>query len=170
MLRNRRDVPYADERGRTRWQRNDEIAEKLKQLGDFLIIGGYEDSHATRYGRLAHTISRHPESITTLHREERLGDIPGVGKTIAEIIAELLETGTCRKMEEWAEHKPKSVLELTKIPRMGAKTARRLYQEHGIDSLAVHRNALENGQLEKVEGLGRKSIATIRDFLARHVN
>ena len=63
---------YIDAKGRHRWRCNDQIAEKLNQLHDLLVIGGYEESHARRYPQLAYAISRHPESILMLHEEDRL--------------------------------------------------------------------------------------------------
>ena len=94
---------YVDEKGRTRWRRNDEIAEKLTDLYDFLVIGGYEESHARRYNQLAYAISRHPELIDALHAADSLGEIPGIGCTVATIIGEYVERGTCGKFEEFAE-------------------------------------------------------------------
>ena len=155
---------YIDEKGRTRWRRNDEIAEKLTDLYDFLVIGGYEETHARRYNQLAYTLSRHPESIDALHAEDRLGEIPGIGGTVATIIGEYVETGTCGKFEEFAEDTPRSVLELTEIPRLGAKTARELYAEHGIDSLAKLVEALDGGQLQKIKGMGPKMMETIARY------
>jgi len=162
-----KDKSYVDYKGRRRWRRNDQIAEQIKQLGDFLIIGGYEESHAARYSKLAHTISRHPESIVRLYKEGRLGKISGVGGTIANIVSEFLETGTCTKIEEWSKQTPKTVLELTAIPGLGAKTARTLYQEHGIESLGALREALDNGELDGVKGMGKKTIETIRQHISR---
>ncbi|HLK56802.1 MAG TPA: hypothetical protein VKU00_09570, partial [Chthonomonadaceae bacterium] len=104
------DTFTLDDQGRTRWKRNEEIAARLKQLGDFLIIGGYEESHATRYGKLAYTISRYPLSVVDLYQEGRLHAIEGIGDTIAKIVGELLETGTCRKWQGWSRHTPPSVL------------------------------------------------------------
>lgn len=160
------DTFTLDEKGRTRWKRNEEIAEKLKQLGDFLIIGGYEESHATRYGRLAYTISRYPLSVVDLYQEGRLNAIEGIGDTIAGIVGELLETGTCRKWTQWARHTPPTVLELTAIPGLGAKTIRTLYQEHGIDSLNALHQALADHRLDRVKGLGAKTLETMRQSLA----
>jgi len=161
----KKDESYVDQKGRLRWRLNDEIGERLKQLGDFLIIGGYEESHAQRYGKLAHTISRYPESVARLHEEGRLKEIPGVGGTIAEIISELIKTGTCAKMEDWAKRVPKSVLELTAITGLGAKTIRTLYSQHGIESLSALKKALDRGVLDGVKGMGAKTIARMR----RHV-
>lgn len=37
---------YTDEKGRTRWHINDEIALKLLELHTFLIIADYPEDHA----------------------------------------------------------------------------------------------------------------------------
>ena len=162
------DESYTDHKGRTRWRSNDELAEKLKDLYDFLVIGNYEESHAARYPRLAHVISRYPESILVMKQEGRLTSISGVSQTIERIISELLETGSCAKFEgkdEYFTPPPRSVLELTRIPRLGAKTARVLYQDHGIDGLVALKIALEDGHLAKVKGIGQGMIATIEKHL-----
>ena len=167
------DDSYIDEKGRTRWRCNDELARRLSQLYDLLVIGNYEESHASRYPRLAHTISRYPESIRTLQAEGRLSEIRGIAGVITNIVTELLENGTCRKMEvgdEYFTPPPRTVLELTEIPRIGAKTARMLYQDFGIDSLAKLERALRRGQLADVKGIGKGTIATIRKHLEARRN
>lgn len=161
------DVSYVDAKGRRRWRKNDWAAAELKKLGEYLIIGGYEESHALRYVRLAHTISRYPESVERLHREGRLQEIPGVGETIAQMIAEYLATGSCAKKEEWAKRTPPSVLEIIGIPGLGTQTARWLYQEYGIDSLAKLEKALDDGRLDRMKGMGKKSIERIRRYIKR---
>ncbi len=163
------DTSYTDAKGRTRWHRNDEIAKKLQQLHEILVIGGYEESHATRYSRLAYTISRHPESIEALHQEGRLSTISGVGETIAEIIGEFIETGTCNKLEEFAEHTPKTVLELTALSGVGIKTAKALYDELGIDSLAALGQALDEGKLEGRKLMTKKTQERIRQHISENL-
>lgn len=162
------DTSYIDQKGRTRWQRNDEIAKKLQQLHAILIIGGYEESHATRYSRLAYTISRHPESVETLHREKRLLTISGVGDTIAEIIGEFIETGTCTKLEEFAEHTPKTVVELTALPGVGIKTAKALYDELGIDSRAALVEALREDRLEGLRIMSKRTQEMVRQHISEN--
>jgi len=156
---------YIDSKGRTRWHCNDRLAGQLKQLYNFLVIGNYDEGHAARYPRLAHAISRFPESIQVLNQAGRLEEIPGVSTIISGIIGELLNTGTCDKMElgdEFFTPPPKSVLELTALPGLGAKTARMLYQEHGIDSFARLLEAAEDGSLQKIRGIGKAMIETVR--------
>ena len=162
------DAKYIDEKGRVRWRRNDDLAERLKRLHAFLVIGNYEESHAARYPRLAHVISRHPESIVQMKDDGRLSSLAGVWKVVEQIITELLETGSCTKMDQGDEFftpPPRSVLELIEIPRLGAKTARMLYQDHGIDGLVSLRTALDDGRLAKIKGIGKGMISTIRNHL-----
>jgi DNA polymerase (family 10) len=157
---------YTDAKGRLRWQQNDWLAEQLKQLGEFLVIGGYEESHATRYPKLAYAISRHPEPIEVLWEEKRLGSIPGVGATIQGIIGEFLTTGSCAKKNEWAQHTPLSIMEVAAIPGLGAKTVKVLYQEHDVKNLDDLKAALDKGVLQNVPGLGRKTLTAIQQHLA----
>ena len=158
-----RSQSYADEKGRKRWRRNDEIAAVVKQLGEYLIIGGYPEDHAKRYAQLANTISRMPELIDTLDQNDQLNTIAGVGGIITGYIEEIIHTGTTAKFKDnqYGKLPPMSVLELTRIDNLGAKTARMLYQEHHIDSKASLCKALKIGKLSGIKGIGPKMLDTI---------
>ena len=156
---------YIDAKGRTRFQENDELAEQLKRLGQFLVIGGYPTQHAARYPKLAHTISRHPEPLRQIYEAGQLQKFSGIGETVAQIIAEFLETGTCTKWQEWKQHTPESVLDLTAIPHLGPQTVRVLYMEHGIQDLPGLNAALDAGKLNDVPGIGPKTLKSIRVHL-----
>lgn len=154
---------YVDAKGRTRWVRNDEVARTVKQLGDSLIIGGYPEQHAKRYAQIAHTISRWPDSIDELDQQDALNTLPGVGGVITEYLQEIVRTGTTAKFDDdqYGPPPPRSVLQLTELDRLGPKLARTLYQDHGIDSLASLCQALAQGELDGVAGLGPKMRETI---------
>lgn len=155
---------YRDEKGRKRWVRNDEVAAIVKQLGEYLIIGGYPEAHAKRYAQLAHSISRWPASVDVLLEAEELNSIPGVGGVITGYLVEIIRTGTTEKFndDQYGKPPPRTVLELTAIERLGPKTARMLYQEYKIDSLKSLCKALQAGSLVGVKGLGPKMLATIQ--------
>lgn len=159
---------YTDEKGRTRWHRNDEIALRLLELHTFLIISDYPEEHAARYPRLAHAISRFPESIADVFNQGRLQEeIPGVGVTIETIIGEFLTTGTSAKLEEYLCDTPRTVAELVPIPGLGAKTIKRLYQERGVDSLFSLRTAIDEGRLKGFRGIGPKTLEKIEAYLEK---
>jgi DNA polymerase (family 10) len=141
---------------------NAELANKLRDLRDFLIIAGYEESHATRYTQIARYIEKLGESIEDVKHEHRLTEIPGVGKLVAQYIREIMDTGVSSKQKEWEEFAPVTVLELVRIPGLGPKTARKLFQEYGIESYAKLRQADDAGILQEVQGVGPKLIEAIR--------
>ena len=141
---------------------NRELAQKLRDLRDYLIIAGYEESHAVRYTNIARYIEKMPEDVNVLKREFRLREIPGVGKLIQLYIKEILEEGISSKQREWEKTAPITVLELIRIPGLGAGTARRLYLEHGIYDLRSLKLALESGVLDDVYGVGPKLVEAIR--------
>ncbi len=157
---------YIDEKGRTRWHCNDELALRLLELHTFLIISDYPEQHASRYPWLAHAISRFPESIEDVFEQGRLQEeIPGVGETIETIISEFLKTGTSAKLEECICDTPRTVAQLVPIPGLGAKTIKRLYEEHSIDSLISLRKAIDKGQLKGFRGIGKKKLEKIETYL-----
>ncbi len=160
---------YIDAKGRTRYHENDELAEKLKRLGQYLVVGGYPAQHAARYPKLAHTISRHPEPLRQIYEAGQLQKFAGIGETVAQIIAEFLETGTCTKWQEWKQHTPESVLDLTAIPNLGPQTVRVLYQEHGIQNLRGLKAALEAGKLNGIPGIGPKTLEGIHGHLKKNL-
>jgi len=141
---------------------NSELADKLRDLRDFLIIAGYEESHATRYTQIARYIEKLSEPIEAINREKRLGEIPGVGKLVAQYIREIIETGVSSKQKEWEQYAPITVLELVRIPGLGPKTARKMFQEYGIDTYAKLRQADDTGVLKEIQGVGPKLIEAIR--------
>jgi len=147
---------------------NAELAQKLRDLRDFLIIAGYEESHATRYTHIARAIEKMPESVEQMRREARLKEIPGVGKLIQLYIKEILDDGVSSKQKEWEKTAPITVLELLWIPGLGVKTAALMYNSYGIDSLATLREAEKRGMLDEIPGIGPKTLTTIKEFLANH--
>ncbi|MEE2657262.1 MAG: helix-hairpin-helix domain-containing protein [Candidatus Latescibacterota bacterium] len=159
------DEHFVDEKGRTRWKKNIWLAEQLGRLGDFLIIGGYEETHAQRYKRFAYQLSRWPEPIEQMRHEGRLNQLPDVGPTIAAIIGEYLDCGTSVKWEEWAQNTPESVVDLTEVQGLGVKMVRTLYQDYGIDSAEALQRAFNAGRLGSIRGLGPKTVTRIHEWL-----
>ena len=163
---NNNNESYTDEKGRTRWRVKDEISLKLLELHTFLIMSDYPEDHASRYPRLAHSISRFPESVADLVEQGRLiEEIGGVGEIVETIITEYLKTGTCSKIQDYAGDIPQTVAELVPIPGLGAKTIKRLYEDIEVDSLASLRAAIDEGKLKGFKGIGKKTLDKIEGYL-----
>lgn len=142
---------------------NEELAQALRDLRDFLIVAGYEESHVTRYTHIARAIEQSPESVLKMRREGRLKEIPGVGPTIQGYIKEILEDGVCSKQRDWESVAPWSVVEMVHVHGLGARTAKRIFNTIGAKSLAELKEAERNGTLAQVDGVGPALMEAIRE-------
>ena len=95
-----------------------------------------------------------------------LAQLPGVGKSIAEKIAELLSTGTIGYHEELRARTPIDVTALTAIEGVGPKAARALYQALGVTDLASLEAAARAGRIRTLPRFGEKSEEKILRGLA----
>src|SRR6188508_1788730 len=73
--------------------RNSEIAAALRELGTLYELDGADRFRVLAYREAANTVRDCPQSIETLSEAGRLTELPGIGKTMAEKIGALLETG-----------------------------------------------------------------------------
>ena len=140
---------------------NREVAELLRRIGDILDILGENRYRVMAYRRAADNIEALGQDITDLWREGRLREIPGVGEALAKKLDELLRTGRLGYYERLQAQVPPGVVEMLAIPEVGPKTARLLWQEAGLTTIAEVKAAAEAGELRKLPGLGAKSEANI---------
>jgi DNA polymerase (family 10) len=149
---------------------NAEVARVFNEIGDILEIQGADAFRINSYRRVARTIADLPTDIAEVAARGELTSLPGVGKSSAQKIQELLETGKLHLREQLAREVPNSLLELLNIPGTGPKKVALLWKERGVASLGDLKAAVAAGKLEGLKGLGAKSIAQIRqgiEFLER---
>jgi len=140
---------------------NREVAELLRRIGDILDILGENRYRVMAYRRAADNIEALGQDITDLWRAGQLREIPGVGEALAKKLDELFRTGRLGYYERLQAQVPPGVVEMLAIPEVGPKTARLLWQEAGLTSIAEVKAAAEAGELRKLRGLGAKSEANI---------
>lgn len=97
----------------------------------------------------------------------QLRQIHGIGKSTAEKIRELLETGRVAKLEALREKHPRSVVALLRIPGLGPKAVRRLRAELGVQSVDDLRAALAAQRVRTLPGFGAKSEEKLARTLER---
>jgi DNA polymerase (family X) len=135
---------------------NAEIAAALEELGTLYELDGAVKYRVQAYGTAATAIRESPVSVAELAAAGRATEIPGVGKTLAEKIEALLETGEIPAAVKLKAKFPPTLIEVTRVPGLGAKTARRLYEELEISSMEDLKAAAEAERIRDVKGLGPK--------------
>ena len=66
-------------------------------------------------------------SVAALARAGRAIELPGIGKTLEQKILTLLDTGTTPSAERLRAKFPPGLIEITRLPGIGAKRARLLH-------------------------------------------
>jgi DNA polymerase (family X) len=145
---------------------NAEIALALDELGDLYELDGAIIHRVVAYRNAAKAVRDASMSVAGLARERRATELPGVGKTLQEKIQALVDTGSIPAAEKLRAKFPAGLLAITRLPGLGPKRARLLYDELGIDSLDALRAAAEGERLRGVKGFGPKAETNILEGLA----
>jgi DNA polymerase (family X) len=145
--------------------RNAEIAAALRELGVLYDLDGADRFRVNAYKEAARTVANSPISVEQLAGDGRLTELPGVGKTLAEKIVTLIETGSIPSADKLKAKFPATLVEVTRVPGLGAKTARRIYDEIGVENLTQLKQAAERGQIAGIRGLGSKTEENILSSL-----
>jgi DNA polymerase (family 10) len=147
---------------------NEDLARQFREIATLLELSGEDRFRVRAYERSAGAIGALSEDLSSVPRD-RLGALKGIGASTARKIAEYLDTGRIAMLEELRGKVPPGVVELTRIPGIGPKTATLLYRQRGVDSIEALRRALDSKGLRDLPGLGAKTETNLREALARLV-
>jgi DNA polymerase (family 10) len=135
---------------------NATIAAAFDELGDLYELDGAIVHRVVAYRNAARSVRDAPMSIAALARAGRATEVAGIGRTLEEKILALLDTGTIPAAEKLRAKFPPGLIDLTRLPGLGPKRARLLFDELGIDSLDALRDAATAQRLRTVRGLGAR--------------
>jgi DNA polymerase (family X) len=135
---------------------NAEIAAAFDELAVLYQLDGAVKYRVLAYSTAAKAIRESPVSVADLAAAGRATEVPGVGKTLAEKIDALVETGEIPAAVKLKAKFPPTLVEVTKVPGVGAKTARRLFEELGVATLEDLEAAAEGERIRGLKGLGPK--------------
>ncbi len=141
---------------------NAQIAEMFQNIAGLLEMKSEKVFTIRAYQRAARTIERLPMELDAMLREEQdLRQIPGIGKAIADKITEMVQTDSLRYYDKLKAEFPDGILEVMQVPGLGPKTVRRLWQELGVTNIVELEAVIEDGSLESLPRLGKKTAENI---------
>jgi DNA polymerase (family X) len=146
--------------------RNAEIAAHFDELGDLYELDGAVVYRVVAYRNAAKAIREAPVSVEELAHQGKATTLTGVGKTIAEKIDALLDTGQIPAAVKLKAKYPPGLVEITRIPGLGPKKARKLFDTLGVDSLDALKAAVDQEKVRDVPGFGVKTEETIAHAIA----
>jgi DNA polymerase (family 10) len=137
------------------------IAAAFDELADLYELDGAIVHRVLAYRSAAKAARDATVSVSALTRAGTVTSLPGIGKTLEEKLVALLDDGDIPAAVKLRAKYPPGLLEMTRLPGLGPKRARKLFDELGIDSLAMLRAAAEGHELRDVKGFGPKFEASV---------
>ncbi len=136
--------------------RNGEVADRLELLADVLEIEGQAAFRVLAYRRAATRVRETGGSIAQLAVEGKAKELPGIGETIQDKIVQMVEKGEIDALAKRRKTIPPDVVEFLRIPGLGPKTVRKIWQDLGVTTLDELGLAAQEERLRTLPGLGPK--------------
>jgi DNA polymerase (family 10) len=150
--------------------KNAMISELFSEMADIMEILGDDRFRINSYRKVARVIGDMPTDIEEMLATGKLAETPGVGKSSLAKIEEFIKTGQITAHQELLTKIPQKLLQLLKIPGMGPKGVKAVYENLKVKSIADLKAAIETGKLAELAGFGDKKAAIIAkgiEFLAK---
>ena len=141
---------------------NEKIAAIFNEMADLLDIEGANPFRVRAYRKAASVISSMTRNLTDMVEENKdLTELPGVGTAIAKKIAVIIQIGKLPQLEEEEKHVPRILTELLKLPGLGPKRTKILFEKLNIQSIEDLKKVLQEKKLQELHGFGEKIVSMI---------
>ncbi|MBE0574841.1 MAG: DNA polymerase/3'-5' exonuclease PolX [Desulfuromonadales bacterium] len=147
---------------------NAEISRIFNQVADLLEISDANPFRVRAYRKAARIVDDQSKSMADILEDgENLTRLPGIGDDLAEKIAEIVETGGLKLLEELKKKVPGDLSNLLKIAQLGPKRVAILHKELDIDNLDDLAEAARQKRIRDLKGFGEKLEKKILEDLKR---
>lgn len=137
---------------------NIEIVRILDEVADLLEIQQANPFRVRAYRNAVRTINAHASPLRKLVEQGAdLTELPSIGKGLADNIRELVESGRLTMLDEMAAEVPPGLVELMRLPGVGPKKARKLWDELGVESIDDLEEVAGEGRVAELSGFGPKT-------------
>jgi DNA polymerase (family 10) len=135
----------------------DQVAGILDEIGTLLELQGENSFRCNAYHNASRAIAQMETNLADAVKNDKLDDVPGIGATLKEKITTLVTTGKLPFYEDLRAKTPPGLLEMLRVPGMGPKKVKTLYDELGIDTLDKLKDACEHNRIAGLKGFGAKT-------------
>ncbi len=151
--------------------KKEDVAAILEEIGVLLELKGENPFKTRAYHNAARLVKSLSADLVDLVQSGEIRNIKGIGSALADKITELVTTGRLEYYENLRAEFPDSLLELLRIPGLGPKKIKKLYEELGIQSIKDLELACRKHQLAALEGFGARTEQKILEgiqFIKQH--
>jgi DNA polymerase (family 10) len=130
------------------------VANLLREYAHRSALRGANPYGTRAYLRAADSLLALSQPLDRVIAAGALTDIPGIGKSIADIVTKLHATGSHPSLEKLRKEVPAGVLDLFAVPGLRPDQIMKLYETLGVSSLAELEAAAKEDRIRPVNGLG----------------
>jgi DNA polymerase (family 10) len=142
------------------------VAAIIDEIGTLLELQGENSFRCNAYHNAARAIEQMETNLAEVVKEGKLGEVKGIGETLKEKITTLVTTGKLPFYEDLKRKTPPGFLEILRIPGVGPKKVKALYDQLGIDDLEKLKKACGNDDIAGLKGFGAKTQQKILEGIA----
>lgn len=142
------------------------VAKILDEISRYIELSDPNPFRARAFEKAARAVEKVGDDIDALVESGAILKVAGVGKATAQIIEEIVRTGSSRYLEELRAQYPAGIFDLLRVPRLGLKKVGILYSDLGISSLDELEDAAKSGRLATLKGFGPKTADMILKGIA----
>jgi len=149
---------------------NREFARVLSETADLMEIAGEYSFRIRSYRNAASAIEGFPERVDDIlaNPERKVTEIPGVGKGLASVIAELATRGSFERRDTLLAQFPPTLLELFKIQGLGPKGIALLYEHHKVATIDELERICKEQKLRELPRMGAKLEEKVLKSIAQY--
>jgi DNA polymerase (family 10) len=140
---------------------NAELADVVQTIADFLALDGQSTYRILAYEKAAALFRDHPVSIADIALQGELRCLPGIGEAIEAKALEYIATGDIAFLARLRERYPEGLLLVMRLPGMGPKKTRFIWENAGVADIRDLEKAAREGRLRGLPGLGEKTETNI---------
>ena len=134
----------------------DQIADILEAIAQMLELKGEDVFKVRAYTNAARALETFSGDFTPSWPKSRLGEIPGIGKAIAEKITTLATTGELEYLTKLQAEFPPGLFELFELQGLGPKKIKAVWEKLGVTTIAQLEAASEGRAHRGAAGLWQK--------------
>ncbi len=149
---------------------NREFARVLAETADLMEIAGEDSFRIRSYRNAASAIEGFPERVDDIlaNPARKITEIPGVGKGLASVLAELAQRGSFEKRDTLLAQFPPTLLELFKIQGLGPKGIALVYQHHKVATIDELERICKEQKLRELPRMGAKLEEKVLKSIAQY--
>ena len=133
------------------------LVKLLRNASILLQIKGENIFKANAYSNAADIIESQQLDVAELVQNGKLGEIKGFGEALVKKITEYVQTGKMSFYEKLISEVPEELIKITKIPGIGPKKTKQLYEKLGIRTIEDLEKACIEGKIASLKGFSEKT-------------